>query len=94
MKGFDRLTRDPRVMGGRVCIRGMRVTVTMVLGQLDAGRTADDILRDFPYLEPEDIAQVPSVAAFLNGYIPKQQLTAAIKKVAPFNGHGHKPPAI
>lgn len=52
---FERITHDPTIMGGKSCIRGMRVTVSMVLGLRSAGETREEILRDFPYLEPKDI---------------------------------------
>ncbi len=61
---FDRITRDPSVMGGRACVRGMRVTVGMILGQLAAGRTGDSLLADYPYLENEDIHQALGYAAW------------------------------
>ena len=53
---LDRITVDPNRMGGVPCIRDLRVTVSMVLGQLAAGRTRDELLEDYPYLEPEDVA--------------------------------------
>jgi uncharacterized protein (DUF433 family) len=65
MKDFDRVTHDPAVMGGKACIRGMRVTVNMIVGELDAGREIDQILADFPYLEREDIVQAARYAAWL-----------------------------
>ncbi|WP_419847380.1 DUF433 domain-containing protein [Candidatus Poriferisocius sp.] len=52
---LDRITVNPERMGGLPCIRDLRVTVAMVLGQLAAGRTRDEVLADYPYLEPEDI---------------------------------------
>ena len=52
------------MMGGKACIRGMRVTVGMVLGQIGAGRTVDEILSDYPYLEREDIMQALRYAAW------------------------------
>ncbi|MDE0269188.1 MAG: DUF433 domain-containing protein [Acidimicrobiaceae bacterium] len=52
---LDRITVDPDRMGGLPCIRDLRVTVAMVLGQLAAGRTHDELMSDYPYLEPEDI---------------------------------------
>lgn len=52
---LDRITLDPNVMGGKPCIRGMRVTVGTVLGLLAAGRTEEEILDAYPYLEPDDI---------------------------------------
>ena len=61
---LQRITRDPAVMGGRPCIRGMRVTVGTVVGLLAAGRTHEEILRAYPYLEPEDIRAALSYAAW------------------------------
>lgn len=57
MGEFDRITQDPGVMGGKACIRSMRVTVGMIVGQIGAGRTVDDLLASYPYLEREDILQ-------------------------------------
>ena len=57
MEEFNRITRDPLVMGGKACIRGMRVTVGMIVGQIAEGGTPDDLLKEFPYLEREDITQ-------------------------------------
>ena len=57
MDQLDRITQNPEVMGGKACIRGMRVTVGMIVGQVAAGRGIDDILADFPYLQHEDILQ-------------------------------------
>ncbi len=53
---FDRITVEPGKMGGRPCIRGMRVTVSMILGKLAGGTTIDELLADYPYLEREDIS--------------------------------------
>ncbi len=52
---FERITVDPNKMGGLPCIRDLRVTVSAVLGQLAAGRTVDQVLEDYPYLERDDI---------------------------------------
>ncbi|MGI9016556.1 MAG: DUF433 domain-containing protein [Euzebya sp.] len=60
---FTRITIDPAQMGGRPCIRGMRVTVGTVLGQLAGGRTIDEVLVDYPYLERDDILAVLEYAA-------------------------------
>jgi uncharacterized protein (DUF433 family) len=60
---LDRITVDPAQMGGLPCVRGLRVTVSMVLGQLAAGRTTDEVLGDYPYLEREDITAVLEYAA-------------------------------
>jgi len=51
-----RVTIDPAQMGGLPCIRGLRVTVSMILGQLAAGQSREQILTEYPYLEPEDIS--------------------------------------
>ena len=64
MEELDRITRNPEVMGGKACIRGMRVTVGTIVGQIGAGRTIDDVLIDFPYLEREDILQALRYAAW------------------------------
>ena len=64
MTDFDRITLTPGVMGGKACIRGMRVTVGMIVGQIGAGRSVDDILADYPYLEREDIQQAARYSAF------------------------------
>ncbi|MBM4043591.1 MAG: DUF433 domain-containing protein [Planctomycetes bacterium] len=65
MLGFDRITFDPDVMGSRACIRGMRVTVSLVLNLVANGMTAEEILRAYPYLEREDIRQALQYAAWL-----------------------------
>ena len=64
MNAFDRITFNPHVMGGKACIRGLRVTVGTVVGLLAAGRSHDEILRAYPYLEPEDISQSLAYAAW------------------------------
>lgn len=58
-----RITIDPNVLHGRPCIRGMRISVSDVLGQLSSGASRDDILRDYPYLEDADIDAVLAFAA-------------------------------
>jgi uncharacterized protein (DUF433 family) len=57
MNECDRITQNPAVMGGKPCIRGMRVTVGMIAGQIRAGETIDSLLAGYPYLEREDIIQ-------------------------------------
>lgn len=64
MHGFERITHDPRIMGGKPCIRGMRVTVGMVVGMLASGHSAEDLLRLYPYLEAEDIPAALQYAAW------------------------------
>jgi len=65
MGQLDRITQQPEVMGGRACIRGMRVTVGMIVGQIGAGHSIDEILADFPYLDREDVMQALRYAAWL-----------------------------
>ena len=65
MANLERITQQPGMMGGKPCIRGMRVTVGMIVGQIGAGRTIDDVLADYPYLEREDVLQALRYAAWL-----------------------------
>ncbi len=65
MGPFDRITRDPGVMGGRACIPGVRVTVGMIVGQIGAGVSIDELLADYPYLTREDVLQALRYAAWL-----------------------------
>lgn len=62
---FDRITFDRKIMGGRACIRGMRIPVSVIVGQLAAGISSEDILKDYPDLEPEGIRQALAYAAWL-----------------------------
>lgn len=66
MNHLDRITFDPQVMGGKPCIRGTRVTVGTIVGLVASGSTIHDILRDYPYLEAEDIPAALSYAAWRN----------------------------
>lgn len=61
---FDRITHDPAVMGGKPCIRGMRVTVGTILGLMAGGKSREKILEAYPYLEPEDIDAALAYAAW------------------------------
>ena len=65
LEQFDRITQDPAVMGGKSCIRGMRLTVGRILSQIGAGETIEELLIDYPYLEREDIMQCLQYAAWL-----------------------------
>ena len=65
MDDLDRITIKPGLMGGKPTIRGMRVTVGMIVGQIGAGRTVDELLDDYPYLERDDILQALRYAAYL-----------------------------
>ena len=65
MLGFDRITFDPNVMGGRACIRGMRVTVSLVVNLVANGMSVPEIVGAYPYLEPDDVGQALRYAAWL-----------------------------
>lgn len=71
---LERITFDPQVMGGKACIRGMRVTVGMILSRLAGGMSKDEILRDYPYLESGDIDQAIGYAAMLaqDRFLPRR----------------------
>lgn len=62
---FERITFDPKIMGGRACIRGMRIPVSVIVGQIAHGATFKEVLADYPDLELEDIQQALEYAAWL-----------------------------
>ena len=62
---FERITFDPQIMGGRACIRGMRIPVAVIVGQIAHGATSGEILADYPDLEQEDIQQALEYVAWL-----------------------------
>ena len=62
---FERITFDPRVMGGRACIRGMRITVSLVVNLVANGMTTDEVLTEYPDLEGADIREALQYAASL-----------------------------
>jgi uncharacterized protein (DUF433 family) len=64
MEPLTRITIDPEVMGGKPCIRGMRVTVGTIVGFIATGKTVEDILAEYPYLEHEDVLEALSYAAW------------------------------
>ncbi|NEP57263.1 MAG: DUF433 domain-containing protein [Symploca sp. SIO2G7] len=72
---FERITFDPQIMGGRACIRGMRITVSLVLSLVADGMNINEIIEAYPYLEAEDIQASLIYAAFL-----------ASEQVRPFSG--------
>ncbi|MGX7704455.1 DUF433 domain-containing protein [Methylobacterium sp. Gmos1] len=65
MTEFPRITRDPAVMAGKACIRGKRVTVAMILGNLGEGIGIDELLSAYPYLEREDVLEALRYAAWM-----------------------------
>lgn len=62
---FDRITFDQQILRGRACIRGMRIPVSVVVGQVAYGATIDEVLAEYPDLEREDIEQALAYAAWL-----------------------------
>ena len=62
---FERITFDPNIMGGRACIRGMRIPVSVIAGQIAYGASHEEILDDYPDLESEDVQQAIEYAAWL-----------------------------
>ena len=65
MENLERITYDVMIMGGRACIRGMRITVSTILNLIANGMSVPEILEDYPYLEAEDIQQTLQYAAWL-----------------------------
>jgi len=65
MVDLDRITFDPDVMGGRACIRGMRLTVSLVVNLVASGMSVEEIIEAYPYLEPDDIQQALQYVAWL-----------------------------
>lgn len=78
MLGFDRITFDPNVMSGRACIRGMRITVSLIINLVANGMTVKKIMESYPYLEAEDIYESLKYAAWLTdeGIFPLEKATA------------------
>ena len=73
MFGFDRITSDPNILGGRACIRGMRISVSLIVNLVANGMTVKEIIDEYPDLEPEDIQQALRYAAWVaedTVYIP------------------------
>ncbi len=64
MHNLTRITLNPEVMGGKPCIRGMRVTVGTIVGLVACGKTVDQVLAEYPYLEREDILEALAYAAW------------------------------
>lgn len=62
--GFDRITIDPKILGGKACIRGLRISVSLLVNLVANGMTVDEIIDEYPDLEPKDIQQALRYAAF------------------------------
>lgn len=65
MTGYDRITFDPHILGGRACIRGMRLSVSLLVNLVANGMSIEDILKEYPALEADDIRQALQYAAAL-----------------------------
>ncbi len=65
MLNLDRITFNPEIMAGQACVRGMRITVSLILNLIANGMEREEILEAYPYLEPEDIQQALQYAAWL-----------------------------
>ncbi len=76
VEGLERITFDPQVMGGKPCIRGMRVTVGMIVGLVASGITNERILAAYPYLEADDIRQALTYAAWRSQEVELPLVTA------------------
>ncbi len=77
MFGFDRITHDVNILGGKACIRGMRISVSLVVNLVANGMTVDEIIEEYPDLEPEDIQQALRYAAWTAEdavYLPSEAL--------------------
>ena len=77
MGQFDRITFDPAIMGGRACIRGVRISVSVIVGQLANGGSFEQVLSDFPELEEPDVRQALQYAAWLTTEEVKPARTSA-----------------
>ncbi len=64
MLSLSRITFNPEVMGGKPCIRGIRITVGTIVGLMASGMTIEEILADYPYLEREDVMEALAYAAW------------------------------
>ncbi len=75
MKGFKRITFDANIMGGQACIRGMRIPVSLVVNLVANGMTTDEIIKEYPDLEPEDIKEALQYASWLT----REELHPAVR---------------
>ena len=77
MLGFDRITFDPNILGGKACIRGMRISVSLIVNLVANGMTIDEIMAEYPDLEPEDVQHALRYAAWVTEervYLPAEVL--------------------
>ena len=78
MEFLKRITFDPEIMGGKPCLRGMRVTVGMIVGLIASGHNKQEILELYPYLETEDIDEALKYAAWRDEEIEVPVWTGAV----------------
>jgi uncharacterized protein (DUF433 family) len=74
MFGFDRITSDPNILGGKACIRGMRISVSLIVNLIANGMSIEEIIQEYPDLEPGDIQQALRYAAWATEdtvYVPE-----------------------
>lgn len=76
MKNLERITLNPNIMGGKPCIRGLRMTVGTIIGLLASGHTNEEILKMYPYLQHEDLMEALSYAAWRSEEIEVPLATA------------------
>jgi len=70
MLEFDRITFDPNVMGGKTCIRGMRVTISLIMNLVANGMSSEEIIEAYPYLEQKDIRQALQYSVSSQDHLP------------------------
>jgi uncharacterized protein (DUF433 family) len=83
---LTRITRDPAIMGGKPCIRGMRVTVGTIVGLMAAGHSESDILKAYPYLEQGDLREALAYAAWRS-----EELELPLLDSDPFESQSFEP---
>jgi len=76
MKDFERITFNPDIMGGQACIRGMRIPISLIVNLIANGMTRDEIIKEYPDLEPEDIKEALRYASWLT----REELHPAVIK--------------
>lgn len=80
---FNRITFDPKIMGGQACIRGMRIPISLIVNLVANGMEYSEIIEEYPDLEPEDITQALQYAAWLAQekiYLPSCHFALCVKK--------------
>ena len=94
MLGFDRITFDPDLLGGKACIRGMRISVSLVVNLVADGMTAPQIVAEYPDLEEEDIAQALKYAALIGATLSKPSVVPRRARPSGTNSNSGTEPCI